>query len=114
MRASPRSITWTRSDEVAATLAVVVRRSAAGSRLVVAYMQARLLSHLLGFVVRRAGEPLRSSFTAGAMRDLLGTHDFVVVRDEDVPTIAAELSSQLARDTRHITHLRIATARLRG
>jgi len=96
--------------EVDATLAVVARRSAPGSRLIVAYLAPALMLHLVGLVVRRVGEPLKSTFTAEAMRDLLAKHDFRVVRDLAVPEIGATLSPDVARGTRRLKHMRIVTA----
>ena len=64
--------------EVEATLGVIARRSAAGSRLIVAYHSPALILRLVAFLVARVGEPLRSAFTAHAMRTLLATHGFGV------------------------------------
>jgi methyltransferase (TIGR00027 family) len=99
----------TRPD-VEATLAVVERRSAAGGRLIIAYHSPALMLRFVGVIVRRLGEPLRSTFTADAMRALLAKHGFGVVRDEDLPSVAATLSPDVATATRVVKHLRIATA----
>jgi methyltransferase (TIGR00027 family) len=96
--------------DVEATLAVVERRSAAGSRLIVAYHSPALLLKLVGVLVRRMGEPLRSAFTADAMRALLTKHGFAVVRDDDLPAIGAALSDEVARATKKMKHMRIVTA----
>ena len=96
--------------DIEATLSVIERRSASKSRLIVAYHSPALLLRLLGFVVRRLGEPLRSSFTADAMRALLGKHRFDVIRDEALPAIGARLSDDVGRATKIMKHLRIATA----
>jgi methyltransferase (TIGR00027 family) len=96
--------------DVEATLAIVARRSAVGSRLVVAYHCPAPILRIVGFLVRRLGEPLRSVLTADAMRALLARHRFTVVRDEDLPTIAAALSPELGRATQILKHLRIVTA----
>ncbi len=96
--------------DIEATLAVIDRRSAAASRLIVAYHSPWPLLRLVGLLLRRIGEPLRSAFTAEAMRGLLAKHKFEVVQDEDVPTIGAGLSAEIARATRVVKHLRIATA----
>jgi O-methyltransferase involved in polyketide biosynthesis len=98
-----------RSD-IEATLAVIQRRSAPGSRLVVMYASPSPMALLIGLLVRWLGEPLRSLFTAEQMRVLLARHGFAVARDEDLPAIAARLSAELARDTRSMKHMRIATA----
>jgi methyltransferase (TIGR00027 family) len=96
--------------DVEATLAVIERRSAAGSRLIVAYHSPALMLRFVGLIVRRLGEPLRSAFTADALRALLAKHGFGVIQDEDLPTIAATLSADIAHATRVMKHLRIATA----
>src|SRR5689334_16105073 len=49
--------------DVDATLAVIERRSAPRSRLIVLYHSPKPLLRVVGFFVRRLGEPLRSSFT---------------------------------------------------
>ncbi len=96
--------------DIEATLAVIQRRSAPASRLVVVYHSPALVLRLVGLAVARLGEPLRSSFTADAMRALLATYGFAVVRDEATPAIGAALSPEVARATRGIKHVRIATA----
>jgi methyltransferase (TIGR00027 family) len=97
-------------EAIEATLAVVARRSAARSRIVVLYHSPALLLLLVAFVVRRLGEPIRSVFTARRMRSLLARHGFAVARDQDIPEIAAGLSPELRRATRVMKHLRLATA----
>jgi methyltransferase (TIGR00027 family) len=96
--------------DVDATLAAIERRSASGSRLIVAYHSPALILRLVGPILHRIGEPLLSAFTADAMRALLAKHGFGVVEDEDLPTIGATLSADLARATRVVKHQRIATA----
>jgi methyltransferase (TIGR00027 family) len=99
---------------VDATLAIIARRSAAGSRLVVVYMAPALAYRLVGLMLRiLVAEPFRSSFTADAFRDLLARHGFVVELDTDVHAAAAALSPALGRRTRPMRHQRIATARRR-
>jgi methyltransferase (TIGR00027 family) len=96
--------------DVDATLAVVEGRSAPRSRLIVTYHTPALLRRLLGFVVRRLGEPLRSAFTPDGMRALVAKHGFAVVKDDDIPTLAAALSADLPGTIRFMRHFRIATA----
>jgi methyltransferase (TIGR00027 family) len=96
--------------DIEATLAVVERRSTAGSRLIVAYHAPAFMLHIIGRVVKRLGEPLRSSFTADAMRALLARYGFDMRRDEDLPAIGAGLSPEVGRATRIMKHLRVATA----
>jgi methyltransferase (TIGR00027 family) len=82
--------------EVEATLAVVAQRSAAASRLVVAYHTPAWLLWVVGPIVRRLGEPLRSAFTPEAMEALLGRHGFRAARDEDVRALGAR-SARMGR-----------------
>jgi methyltransferase (TIGR00027 family) len=96
--------------DVEATLAVIERRSAPNSRLIVAYHSPAFVLHLVGWFVRRLGEPLRSAFTADAMRDLLAKHGFGVVRDAGIPAIGLALSDDVARATKVMKHMRIVTA----
>ncbi|MGE3456760.1 MAG: class I SAM-dependent methyltransferase [Kofleriaceae bacterium] len=95
---------------IEATLAIIQRRSAAHSRLIVAYIRSTILQRLTGIVVRRIGEPFRSVFTRDQMAALQARFGFGVVSDRDVPTIAGSLSAELGRATRAMNHLRIATA----
>ena len=96
--------------DIEATLAVVQRRSAPISRIVVVYHRPALLLRLIGFVVARLGEPLRSSFEGDAMRALLERYGFTLVRDESIAEIGARLGGDVAGPTRPIHHLRVATA----
>lgn len=79
--------------DIERTLAVIERRSVAGSRLIVVYHRPGVLRGLVGLVVRRAGEPLRSAFTPEAMGALIAAYGFSVASDEDLSTIAASLSA---------------------
>jgi methyltransferase (TIGR00027 family) len=97
-------------DAIEATLAVVDRRSAPESRLVVAYMRRTVLAYAVGAIVRRAGEPFRSAFRPEQMRALLGNFGFRITRDESAAAIGAALSDELGRLVSGIDHLRIATA----
>jgi methyltransferase (TIGR00027 family) len=96
--------------DIEATLAALAARSAPGSRLVVVYHSSAALLWLVGLVLRRIGEPLRSVFSATEMRALLAKYTFDVVRDEALPLIGARLSSDVAQATRIMKHMRIATA----
>lgn len=99
----------TRAD-IEATLAVIERRSAAGSILSIAYVSPAPLRWVVGLVLRRLGEPIRSVFTADAMREVLLRFGFRVIKDEDVCTIGRALASDLATSTRAMRHLRIVSA----
>ena len=96
--------------DIAATLDVVRRRSALRSRLVVAYHSPSPMLLIIGPLLRRVGEPLRSVFTARSMRVLLGKYGFAVRRDDDLTALAGKLSAGAARGTRGLRHHRIATA----
>jgi methyltransferase (TIGR00027 family) len=98
------------TPDIEATLGVIQRRSASGSRLILAYHSPALMLRLVGLLVRRVGEPLRSAFTADEMRTLLAKFGFSVTKDEDLPAIAEKLSADVAQATRFMRHLRIATA----
>jgi len=96
--------------DIEATLDVIERRSVVGSRLIIVYHSPAFLLRLVGPALRRLGEPLRSTFTAGQMSALLAKYRFVVVQDEDLPMIGSKLSTDIAQATRAMKHLRITTA----
>lgn len=92
--------------EIDATLSIVSRRSAKGSRLAIAYIRpsfARRLSLWLSRFGRRTGddvfehEPQVTFLDAGEMRALLAQHGLRVVSDEDVTQIAARIGAKLGR-----------------
>jgi len=85
-------------------------RSAPGSRLVIVYHSPAALLWFVGLMLRRLGEPLRSVFRAPELRALLAKYAFDVVHDESLPAIGQRLSSEVARGTRIMRHMRIATA----
>jgi methyltransferase (TIGR00027 family) len=97
--------------DIEATLAVIERRSAPQSRLLVAYHTPTRLLFLVGYWLRRMGEPLRSSFKVDEMRTLLLRYGFEVQRDLRLDDIGAALSSEVGRATRRMRHHRFATAR---
>jgi methyltransferase (TIGR00027 family) len=99
--------------EVEATLAVVSRRSASGSRLIIAYAAPGLLLPLIHLLLRRIGEPVRSVYTARSMKAMLAQHRFAVVRDDDIPTLARTLSAQAGKGTRVLRHIRIVVSDVR-
>ncbi|HYW73109.1 MAG TPA: class I SAM-dependent methyltransferase [Pyrinomonadaceae bacterium] len=96
--------------DIEATLAIIERRSVVGSRLIIAYHSPALMLRLIGPIVRRLGEPLRSAFTADTMRTLLAKYGFGVVWDAAMPTIGGAMSAEIAQATRRMKHLRIMTA----
>ena len=95
---------------IEATLAVIARRSAEASRLIVVYHRPKWILRLLGPALHWLGEPLRSAFRPEKLRDLLVGQGFHVVRDRSVAEIGAALSAELAATTRVAQHLRIAVA----
>jgi methyltransferase (TIGR00027 family) len=99
--------------QVEATLDVIARRSAARSQLIVAYLRPALILLLVGFLVRRLGEPLRSAFSAAQMRELLGAYGFRVTLDEDLPSVGARISPSVRQQTRGLGHARVAVAERR-
>jgi methyltransferase (TIGR00027 family) len=96
--------------DVEATLAAIAQRSAPGSRLIVVYHRPAFMLHIVGLIVRRIGEPLRSSFEPDAMRALLERHGFTVASDESLPAIGARLGPEIARATEVLKHMHIVTA----
>jgi len=96
--------------DIEATLAVVARRSARESRLVVVYHAPALILRIVGLVVRRVGEPLRWSSKPETMRALLAKHGFEVVRDRSIPEIGASMSTAMGAATKPTKHLRVVIA----
>ena len=100
--------------DIEATLRVVARRSAPGSALAVLYHAPALLLHVVRPVVRRLGEPLRSTFTPAAMGAMLAAHGFAVESDRSIREIGAGMTAEVARATRIASHLRLVVAYARG
>lgn len=106
--------------EVAATVQAISSRSAAGSRLIVNY-QSPALSAALGRLAARAmtaaarrrspwaDEPRRSSWTPAAMSQLLAGHGFDLNRDDDLLTLAQDLTIPV-RQRRSLQTGRVAIA----
>lgn len=103
-------VMYLRPADVEATLEVISRRSANKSRIVIAYHAPALILHLFGPFLRHLGEPLRSSFTAREMRDLLGRHGFTVAWDDGIPALGAALSPSVKKAVQVVHHLRIVAA----
>ena len=95
---------------VEATLSIVARRSAPKSRLVILYHAPAFLLRIVGPLVRRVGEPLRSAYTAEQMRALLARHGFASHRDLDLRAIGAPMAKEIRDTTRGARHMRIVTA----
>jgi methyltransferase (TIGR00027 family) len=102
----------TRAD-IEMSLAIVQRRSPPESRLIVLYHSPALILLLVGFLVRRIGEPLRSAFTPHALARLLANYGFGVRQDQGVHELARPLSPELSHALRHMGHLRLALAERR-
>jgi O-methyltransferase involved in polyketide biosynthesis len=98
------------ASEIDATLSVVARRSAPGSRLVIAYHSPAFFLAVVGLIVRRLGEPLRSVHTPDGMRALLAAHGFDVRSDHDLRSLGTAQPPDVARATRVMKHLRIVIA----
>jgi methyltransferase (TIGR00027 family) len=109
--------------EVEDTVRVVSRRSARGSRLIVSYQApgfsvtlGRLAARALTVVARRPDplghEPRRSSWTPGAMRQMLVAHGLVVTDDDDLLTLAEHIS-WATKQRRSLRAGRIAVASMR-
>ena len=96
--------------DIVASLAVVARRSAPQSRLIVFYHSPAFMLRIVGLIVRAMGEPLRSTFTANAMRALLAEHGFEVARDQGIHAIGAALSADIGLATMPLSHMRIVAA----
>jgi methyltransferase (TIGR00027 family) len=97
-------------EEIEATMRVVAARSAPSSALVIVYASRSPLYWLVGFLVRRLGEPFRSAFTAAQMASLLQPFGFDVVLDEDVPTAAKRSTPTVQSAVRPMRHLRMVHA----
>jgi methyltransferase (TIGR00027 family) len=96
--------------DIEATLQVVQARSSLGSRLIIAYHQPALMLFVIALIVRFMGEPIRTVLTPKQMLDLLDRHAFKVRTDEDIATLGARLSNDVASATRLMKHLRIVVA----
>jgi methyltransferase (TIGR00027 family) len=97
-------------EDVAATLAVIEQRSAAGSRVSIVYAKPAPMLHVVGLIVRLLGEPFRSAYTPDQMAALLTRHHFRVLDDADLPTLGARRSAELGRAAKVVPHLRLVTA----
>jgi O-methyltransferase involved in polyketide biosynthesis len=100
--------------EIETTLAVVARRSALGSRLIIAYFSPAPILWLVGPLVRRLGEPIKSVFAPEALHALLGKYGFAALSDRGLSEIGAALSPEIGKATLRMRHLRIVTAERTG
>jgi len=106
--------------QVAATVQAVSGRSTVGSRLIVNYQSpalaavfGRLAARAMTAIARQrspwADEPRRSSWTPAAMADLLTGYGFRINRDDDLMSLAQELSVRV-RQRRSLRTGRVAIA----
>lgn len=107
-------VMYLRPADVAATLAIVRDRSAPESRLVIAYHSPAAMLHVIGFLVRLLGEPLRSTYTPESMAALLRAHGFGVATDRGLPELGAALGPEVDQATKVMRHTRIVVATRRG
>ena len=99
----------TRHD-IESTLRVIDKRSAAASRLIIVYMAPALMLLLIGPIVWRMGEPIRSVFRPRGMSALLSPYGYRATRDVNVADLAGSLGLKLPAGGRTARHLRIVTA----
>ncbi len=97
-------------EEVETTLGFIAARSARGSRIAILYHAPAAILRVVGWVVRRLGEPLRSTYRPEQMRALLERHGLRVSRDASIAELGAELGPEIGRPTRAIHHVRLAIA----
>jgi len=96
--------------QIEASLATIRQRSAKTSRLIICYLQPAFFLPIVSLIVRKVGEPLKSTFSAAAMRRLLAKHDFQVVQDEDLATVGSRISPEVVKAARLANHQRVVTA----
>jgi methyltransferase (TIGR00027 family) len=97
-------------EQIEATLAVVQRRSAPGSRLAIVYFVPARMLWLVGPFVKRLGEPVRCVLRPDDMKQLLAKYGFHPVSDESLPGVAARLAPHLAPATKPLKHMHIVVA----
>jgi O-methyltransferase involved in polyketide biosynthesis len=107
---APQLVILGAKEDIEKSLAVIAKRSAPASRLIVLYITERLMRRLVNIVVSRMGEPFRSVFTVEEMRALLSKHGFGIVRDQAIPEVALDLGDEIFRVARRAKHLRVVSA----
>lgn len=95
---------------IESTLDVIASSSSPKSQVVIAYHSPALRLLLLGFLLRRIGEPLKSALSPGAMAALLEKHSFRAARDVTLKEVGASLAPATADGVRGHSHFRIVTA----
>jgi methyltransferase (TIGR00027 family) len=96
--------------DIEATLAIVQRRSAPNSRIAIVYHAPSWMLWMVGLVVGRMGEPLRSSFKPQAMAALLTRYGLTVESDVSFAQLGATMSPDIARAASFAKHIRLAIA----
>lgn len=105
--------------DIRATLEVIKRRSAGpqgaehgpSSRLIICYHAPALILKLVGLLLRRVGEPLRSAFRPEELARLCAEYGFQIESDLDMPSIADSVVPALSQAASRVRHLRVASAR---
>jgi methyltransferase (TIGR00027 family) len=97
-------------QQIESTLAVVQRRSAPGSRLIIAYFVPARILWLVGPFVRLLGEPVRCLLEPEQMKQLLAKYGFRVQSDESLPAATERLAPELAPATQRLKHMHIVVA----
>jgi methyltransferase (TIGR00027 family) len=104
-------VMYLRPSDIEASLAVIQRRSAPGSRLIVLYhVPTLLLLKLLGLLLKRVGEPLRSAFQPAQMQAMLAKYGFEVSSDQDLAEAGRTLSAEIGKAAARVKHLHVAVA----
>ena len=103
-------VMYLRLSDIEASLAVIQRRSAPGSRLIVVYHVPALILKVVGLLLKRVGEPLRSAFRPEQMRALLAKYGFQVSADQDLAGAGHALSPQIGKAAERVKHLHVAVA----
>jgi|SRR5882724_7597661 len=99
-------------SDIEATLAVLQRRSAPGSRLSVVYHAPAWVLKVVGMFLKRLGEPLRSAFKPEQMRALLAKYGFEVLADQDLASVGLTLSPEIGKVAGRVKHMHLVTAEL--
>lgn len=103
-------VMYLKPNDIEASLAVMQRRSAPGSRLIVLYHAPALVLKAVGFFLKRVGEPLRSAFRPEQLRAMLAKYGFRVSADQDLAQAGHALSPQIGKAAQRVKHLRVAVA----
>jgi methyltransferase (TIGR00027 family) len=103
-------VMYLKLSDIETSLAAIQRRSAPGSRLIVVYHAPALILKVVGLLLKRVGEPLRSAFRPEQMRALLAKFGFEVGADQDLTSTGYALSPAIGKATERVKHQRVAVA----